>query len=671
MSNIYEQKAKKYKYKYLKLKQEYIGKGGNDYQEFEFIGSGAYGCIISPPFQFNNKNNIKISYQLNENIDNKIFSSKDYVGKLLSCDNNIFIDETDEFKKLNKIDPYGNHRSKLIFAAYMTKEELTKQLELIIYKTSNKAAITLKNCLEQKRLLKHEHEFNVSQNNYGYIITTKVGKSFDKINLNQYTDKDIIKILENLKKSIEDLITTLYTKNMIHSDIKFQNITLDDNFKVSFIDFGIMREYKEKEDREKLLNLSNYYLYPDILQTFSYIEKNYKVMMKKSTLIELFIKHGNLKQQFNEPTYNPTLLNITKLRKINYSHFFKSLEDNVPYSLDEIYNKCIEPIVKNIDIYALSLFIYELFYNYNNKEAKHKHDFKNIFNSQYRKNNAVGQIIRMLLINALYNNIDGPEELIIYLDGIINSLNGTYKKGDVKKKINERRTKLEIPYINYYKSGYSEEWIDGDENIKPFAQSMQRSRQESNQGQRQGQRQGQKPGQNPGQRPGQNPGQDFICDEEKYKQEYEQLISEIEAKKTINNDDDEIRETNNRKNLINKLKKLTKNHKQNCKKIYNQTFNQNLLEQIKKQSDIRIDNNNVSGCSEEEIANKYTEILNNTSISNKQQDQQIFDHATYCMDENNKINMKTTNQDIEKQYFEQYKKEDDKNRKKLIKQQQQ
>ena len=96
-----------------------------------------------------------------------------------------------------------------------------------------------------------------------------------------------------------------------------------------------------------------------------------------------------------------------------------------------------------------------------------------------------------------------------------------------------------------------------------------------------------------------------------------------------------------------------------------------MLEQIKKQSDIRIDNNNVSGCSEEEIANKYTEILNNTSISNKQQDQQIFDHATYCMDENNKINMKTTNQDIEKQYFEQYKKEDDKNRKKLIKQQQQ
>jgi hypothetical protein len=28
MSDIYEQKARKYKYKYLKLKQEYFGEGG-------------------------------------------------------------------------------------------------------------------------------------------------------------------------------------------------------------------------------------------------------------------------------------------------------------------------------------------------------------------------------------------------------------------------------------------------------------------------------------------------------------------------------------------------------------------------------------------------------------------------------------------------------------------
>ena len=72
--------------------------------------------------------------------------AKDHVGKLLSCDSEVFNQEYQEYLKLNAIDPEAKYRSKLIFAAYMTKEELTKQLELIIYKTSNKAAITLKNC---------------------------------------------------------------------------------------------------------------------------------------------------------------------------------------------------------------------------------------------------------------------------------------------------------------------------------------------------------------------------------------------------------------------------------------------------------------------------------------------------------------------------------------------
>ena len=61
MNDIYKQKAKKYKYKYLKLKKEYIGTGGN--ADFEYIGSGSYGCIISPPFQFNIQNYNKVCHE--------------------------------------------------------------------------------------------------------------------------------------------------------------------------------------------------------------------------------------------------------------------------------------------------------------------------------------------------------------------------------------------------------------------------------------------------------------------------------------------------------------------------------------------------------------------------------------------------------------------------------
>jgi hypothetical protein len=82
----------------------------------------------------------------------------------------------------------------------------------------------------------------------------------------------------------------------------------------------------------------------------------------------------------------------------------------------------------------------------------------NIFNqNEYiKQKKTIDAIINMLLINALYNNIDGPEELIIYLDGIINCLNNNYNPGDIKDKIYERRQKVEKegieskPYYNYY-----------------------------------------------------------------------------------------------------------------------------------------------------------------------------------------------------------------------------
>ena len=56
-----------------------------------------------------------------------------------------------------------------------------------------------------------------------------------------------------------------------------------------------------------------------------------------------------------------------------------------------------------------------------------------------------------LLINAFYNNIDGPTELIIYLDGIIDSLkdDGSYKSGTITSKIKILRiNKKDFFYYN-------------------------------------------------------------------------------------------------------------------------------------------------------------------------------------------------------------------------------
>jgi hypothetical protein len=469
MNDIYAQKAKKYKYKYLKLKKEL--EGGN------YLGEGAYGCIISPPHQFIFNDNKQIICHK----DNNIYD-KNYVGKLLRCNDiigkeyiNSFYEEYCEFIKLDNIDSESKHRSKLVFAAYINDAQYKHINEE--YKQKDNRIIFI-DCLNKKinRQIQTIDIVNISDKEkgksykFGYIISTKVGKSFDKVKLNEFDKNQIIQILTNLKESIKDLITTLYTKNLIHADIKFPNMTLDieNNFKVCFIDFGLMKNYKDNKDMEKLKNISQYYLYPDILYTYFHIIRRMheSSMITKLELIQLLNLYENLKQQFNH--YNPSLLNITKLQKINYSHFFKSLEDNVKYPLKYIFSKCIEPIIKNIDMYALSLFIYELFFNNNSNNRN-----PNIFDPQYRKNNAIGPIIQMLLINAIYNNIDGPEELIIYLDGIINNLNGTYKKGDIKKEINKRRTNINKPYINYYYDGYSEELSEGEDPIIPYTQRYQ------------------------------------------------------------------------------------------------------------------------------------------------------------------------------------------------------
>jgi hypothetical protein len=97
--------------------------------------------------------------------------------------------------------------------------------------------------------------------------------------------------------------------------------------------------------------------------------------------------------------------------------------------------------MKNSDIYALSLYIHSLFII--------------TFDIDLDQDSNNLKILNELLINALYNNIDGPDELIIYIDAIINSIkNNNYNL--ISEKIKERRNNLEpkIPFYYYYHDKY-------------------------------------------------------------------------------------------------------------------------------------------------------------------------------------------------------------------------
>ena len=210
-------------------------------------------------------------------------------------------------------------------------------------------------------------------------------------------------------------------------------MTLDLNsFKVSFIDFGLLTKIKE----ENKIASANYH-YLNIIQIFKNIKNDYNNQsFFKSELILL------LNDQRYMQNIDPLQLKIFKhtgLPFIDYSCYFQSLRDDKKYSLEEFYTNCIEPIVKNVDIYSLTLFINELFFSILGfKTFNSKHIDKNTY-----------KIVNALLINAFYNNIDGPAELIIYLEGIIDSLNGKYISENIVNKIfNLRNGKKKYFFYN-------------------------------------------------------------------------------------------------------------------------------------------------------------------------------------------------------------------------------
>jgi serine/threonine protein kinase len=420
MNDIYKQKAKKYKYKYLKLKKEYLGEGGG------YLGQGAYGCIISPPIKFDHIKLLKNNSDITD-----FYNNSDYIGKLLNCNiykhnksdlsMNIFEEEYNSFNNLDNIDPEAQYRSKLIYAAIISKDKLDN--DQIDEKT--------KECIQKVINIPGFVDFNVSTDenynnkNFGYIVSTKVGKSFDKIQFNNFDKQKIINFLTALKNSI-NFIKILYRKEYIHADIKLLNMTYKEDLeKVYFIDFGLLHNYKENDDMIK--QKSHYEIYPYILFLFFKVEKrnnnnndNIKTITKSKLIEE--IKEEINKNQINK-NYNKRIFEITKVKDIDQyiRQFFELLSDNVvdgekeKHNFFYIYFLCIVPIIKNIDIYLLSFVIYQLFFPFYGTYT---------FHNKYINNNTK-EIIHTLLKDALYNNIDGPDELIIYLEKIIDSINST------------------------------------------------------------------------------------------------------------------------------------------------------------------------------------------------------------------------------------------------------
>ena len=220
------------------------------------------------------------------------------------------------------------------------------------------------------------------------LIGEKIIKT--KLNDNDINEQNIKKFLEKLKKSIDSNIIPLYDNGYILGNINLENISLD-YFKNVYFDNQKKYHYTNKDKVIQIKNENVLYYYPFLLHNFLEIDKDINFVSKK-WLIDIFTN----KIHFN----------------ILYIEIFKNLDDKEIYKLDTIYDTYILPIVRNIDIYELSKFINNIFYIVNGSKKK----FLKISNDTY-------YLINTLTSDALLNKINGPRELSIRLQAIIDSIN--------------------------------------------------------------------------------------------------------------------------------------------------------------------------------------------------------------------------------------------------------
>jgi hypothetical protein len=404
MSDIYKKKARKYKYKYLKLKQEYIGGAGgvieNDTDE---VLQGGAGCVTIIPISLQG---LEITQQYPyKTINLEQFSNNKYVGKFMSCADDIYGQEYENLKLItnNKWDRKHKYTQKLCFAGYVNYQSLITHLE-----TNQK--FNLVACIKHKYDKYQGLSFNtITNNNICYLITTKVGTSFE-ILLNKrpnIINNNIVLILTSLKNGISNFINKLYRENFVLGDINTKNMTYDETQKkVYFIDYGIMHNstiynkikhtYYSYNVNYSLIISMFYYAINELPNTLISKQEFIKLMKIKNVSIHLL--HKYIQDKIN---YLRSLIsNFDDIYNNYIDTYFSTLPNyiNLETEIDKIYRDYILPIAKNTDIYALCLFIYNIV---------------NIYNKQF---------VKQLLIDVIENKINGPIDLSIRLDKIIKQI---------------------------------------------------------------------------------------------------------------------------------------------------------------------------------------------------------------------------------------------------------
>jgi hypothetical protein len=468
MSDIYKLKAEKYKYKYYKLKKQLKGGGGSN------------DCVSIPPklleglnitqsyplssvdeFDFEDQEDFYMKSPgmgMNMGMDKVIndlkqFNTNDYVGKLMSKDD--YDKEINNFSFLEDI-KWGWNRyeyiKKIYYAGYINYNDF-----IIHLKTNN--LLKLKDCVQLK---------DNQKDKIYYLISNNVGQSFNNLS-SEIIQNNIIDILKSIKKGTS-YIQNLMQYEYVLGNIKKENMTYNvDKKQVYFINYDNKHNPNECDwERRKAYSLNNNY---SLLTSIFYYKYNNKdeINLTGKQFIETMRDFKNigimnnrklnylrsLTESFDE-IYNQYITDLFGNLHTVISDYNLKYEDRgqvTKTTLKLIYNTYIKPIELKSDIYALSLFIYEIIPN--------KTD-----------------LLKQLLVNAIRNSFFNFVGLENNLLRIINEQENLQKQQFELQKTQSQQAQLQQAQLQQAQNMYKNMYKQQQPQKQPQPQQQQQQQQQ-------------------------------------------------------------------------------------------------------------------------------------------------------------------------------------------------
>jgi hypothetical protein len=294
MNNIYEKKAKKYKYKYLKLKRE-----------IEYIGELEGGLSIN----------------FKENLNEKINKEVDERLKKLSLEEKKKLLNEEKLKKGYFFDFFkiGIHNEAGI------EQKINEEIKIRLQNLESER-------LENERLerLERKEKYTTLKN-------------------------QLILLKEEIEKKIVPLYPNYILGNITNNIIYGLNIFIDDSKKTDINinnPIGITQTDNVKNAVEKIANDDKKSIYlPPIIKCYFNINTVPGLILSKVNLSNLLIEC--LKTNNSDNTYDENQI----------LQLFNNLKNSSYYQIYYIYREYIRKFEKNIDYYALTKVICDLYFN--------------------------------------------------------------------------------------------------------------------------------------------------------------------------------------------------------------------------------------------------------------------------------------------------------------------